>query len=51
MVYAVAPTKWKLETKKILTNSAVVNSNASKSIKIGLRDDPLPSFHDQGWYI
>jgi len=47
MVYAVAPTKWKLETKKILTNSAVVNSNASKSIKIGHRDDPLPSFHDQ----
>ena len=51
MVYAVAPTKWKLETKKILSNSAVVNSNASKSIKIGHRDDPLPSFHDQGWYI
>ena len=51
MVYAVAPTKWKLETKKILSNSAVVNSNASKSIKMGHRDDPLPSFHDQGWYL
>jgi len=47
MVYAVAPTKWKLETKKILSNSTVINSNVSKSIKIGHRDDPLPSFHDQ----
>ena len=50
MVYAVAPSKWRIGTVKRLDESKTLNEKIRKNIKIGQQEDPLPSFHDQERY-
>ena len=50
MVYAVAPTKWRIGTIKTLGASQSLNSKIRENIKLGHSEDPLPSFHDQERY-